>query len=116
MAKKTANPGEPKPRRVGTGRRRTHKPAGELPSRPAFAEVETASSALAPAEADPPVLDPPASAATNSWPSREDVARRAYEIYCGRGGADGQDVEDWLQAERELRAEGAGTASRRNIH
>jgi hypothetical protein len=36
-------------------------------------------------------------------PSREEVARRAYEIFRLRGGADGHDVEDWLAAERELR-------------
>jgi hypothetical protein len=30
------------------------------------------------------------------------IARRAYEIYESRGRADGYDVEDWLQAEREL--------------
>jgi hypothetical protein len=33
---------------------------------------------------------------------RERVARRAYELYLARGGADGQAVEDWLNAEREL--------------
>ncbi len=27
---------------------------------------------------------------------------RAYEIYLCRGAAGGSDVEDWLQAEREL--------------
>jgi len=32
----------------------------------------------------------------------EAVARRAYEIYEARGCADGCDVDDWLQAEREL--------------
>jgi hypothetical protein len=32
-----------------------------------------------------------------------DVARRAFEIFCARGAQDGHDVEDWLQAERELR-------------
>ncbi|MCC6750565.1 MAG: DUF2934 domain-containing protein [Deltaproteobacteria bacterium] len=36
-------------------------------------------------------------------PSYETVAVRAYELYLGRGGAHGCDVEDWLQAERELR-------------
>jgi hypothetical protein len=30
------------------------------------------------------------------------IARRAYEIYESRGRIDGRDVEDWLQAEREL--------------
>jgi DUF2934 family protein len=36
-------------------------------------------------------------------PSPDDVARRAFELYCERGGQDGYDVQDWLQAERELR-------------
>jgi hypothetical protein len=30
------------------------------------------------------------------------VAQRAYELYLARGGADGQDFDDWLAAEREL--------------
>lgn len=34
--------------------------------------------------------------------SASDIARRAYEIYESRGGADGGDMDDWLQAEREL--------------
>jgi hypothetical protein len=33
----------------------------------------------------------------------EDVARRAYDLYLARGREDGHDVEDWFQAERELR-------------
>lgn len=31
------------------------------------------------------------------------IARRAYEIYRSRGGSHGSDVDDWLEAERELR-------------
>ena len=31
------------------------------------------------------------------------VAKRAYEIYQRRGGADGADLDDWLEAERELK-------------
>jgi hypothetical protein len=34
-------------------------------------------------------------------PTPQEIARRAYEIYIERGGADGHDVDDWLQAERE---------------
>jgi HSP20 family protein len=30
------------------------------------------------------------------------VARRAYELFCGRGFAHGHDLEDWLQAESEF--------------
>ena len=37
---------------------------------------------------------------------RELVARRAYELYLARGGADGQAMDDWLAAERELRRRG----------
>jgi hypothetical protein len=31
-----------------------------------------------------------------------DIAERAYELYLKRGCESGHDVEDWLQAEREL--------------
>jgi Protein of unknown function (DUF2934) len=37
-----------------------------------------------------------------SHPTHEEIALRAYQIYAERGGAHGQDVDDWLQAEREL--------------
>ena len=42
-----------------------------------------------------------------SSPDPNDVARRAYEIYESRGRIDGYDVEDWVQAERELQSIGA---------
>ena len=32
-----------------------------------------------------------------------DIARRAFELYCERGCQHGYDIEDWFQAERELR-------------
>ena len=35
-------------------------------------------------------------------PNREAIAKRAYELYLARGGADGSEQEDWLEAEREL--------------
>ena len=35
-------------------------------------------------------------------PAREEIELRAYQIYVERGGAHGQDVDDWQQAEREL--------------
>ncbi len=36
-------------------------------------------------------------------PQPDDIARRAYEIYCERGGEHGRDMDDWLQAESELK-------------
>jgi len=32
----------------------------------------------------------------------EEISRRAYEIYLERGEQPGTELEDWLQAEREL--------------
>jgi len=37
--------------------------------------------------------------------SKDDVAQRAYELFLARGRADGHDVEDWLEAERQLEKE-----------
>jgi len=41
--------------------------------------------------------------------SDDAIAARAFEYYCSRGGGHGQDVEDWLAAERELRAPSTST-------
>jgi hypothetical protein len=41
--------------------------------------------------------DPP-----STGPSREEIRLRAHEIYVQRGRTDGQDLEDWFQAEKEL--------------
>ena len=35
--------------------------------------------------------------------SREAIEWRAYEIYQARGAVHGNDLDDWLQAEQELR-------------
>ena len=35
--------------------------------------------------------------------SADEIAKRAREIFMTRGGADGFELADWLQAERELR-------------
>ena len=36
-------------------------------------------------------------------PAREEIERRAYELYLARGEVYGYDQDDWLQAERELK-------------
>jgi hypothetical protein len=54
-------------------------------------------------------------------PDRDDIERRAYELYEQRGRSDGHDWDDWLQAESEFRGaeapspqtNGDGSASRR---
>ena len=35
-------------------------------------------------------------------PPREEIAVRAYPLYLKRGGAPGNELEDWIQAERQL--------------
>jgi len=35
-------------------------------------------------------------------PATEHIARRAYELWLLRGATPGHDMEDWLDAEREL--------------
>lgn len=35
-------------------------------------------------------------------PRLDEIAARAHEIYLARGAAAGRELDDWLQAEREL--------------
>lgn len=37
-------------------------------------------------------------------PSEEEIRARAYQMYLERGGGHGMDFDDWLRAERELKA------------
>ena len=39
-------------------------------------------------------------------PTFEQIQTRAYEIYVQRGRQDGLDLEDWFQAEKELKTRG----------
>ena len=39
------------------------------------------------------------------------IAARAHQIYLARGGEHGRDMEDWLQAEREIDNEASGDES-----
>ena len=36
-------------------------------------------------------------------PSADEIAQEAYQRYLSRGGSDGQDFDDWVEAERELK-------------
>lgn len=36
-------------------------------------------------------------------PDRDEIARRAYQLYCERGCEPGREMDDWLRAEYELR-------------
>jgi Protein of unknown function (DUF2934) len=43
---------------------------------------------------------------TKKVPTREDIELRAYEIYLERGGKEGNALDDWLAAEKELSESG----------
>jgi hypothetical protein len=47
----------------------------------------------------------------NYAPSHEEIRLRAYEIYLERGGHPGNEMDDWLQAERELERPARSKAS-----
>ena len=46
----------------------------------------------------------PSASHPGAAPSEQEIATRAYEIFLSRGATDGADLDDWLQAERELTA------------
>ncbi|GMV71126.1 MAG: DUF2934 domain-containing protein [Leptolyngbya sp. PLA2] len=56
-----------------------------------------------------PAATQPANSGSNQGPpvqpTTEQVRRRAYELWIARGCRDGHDLDDWLDAERELRGQ-----------
>ncbi|HZW09046.1 MAG TPA: DUF2934 domain-containing protein [Phycisphaerales bacterium] len=52
----------------------------------------------------PAAAPEPHTVAAPREPTEEQVRLRAYELYVARGRVDGHAMEDWMQAERELRA------------
>ena len=53
------------------------------------------------------------SASTSAQPTREEIASRAYEVYVRKGQAEGHDLENWLEAEAELKQERNGGSQHR---
>ena len=45
----------------------------------------------------------PAPARAKETPVEERIRRRAYELYVQRGSQSGSELDDWLQAEKEIR-------------
>ena len=43
--------------------------------------------------------------AIEKLPLEERIRQRAYELYVDRGNESGSDLDDWLQAEEEIRVE-----------
>ncbi len=55
--------------------------------------------------------DRPSAADSTYEPMHDEIARRAYEIFTRRSGAPGNPMDDWIEAERELREERTGRRS-----
>ena len=49
-----------------------------------------------------------------TYPSHEEIAARAFELYERRGSTDQHDVDDWLEAERELLLERSASGGERD--
>jgi hypothetical protein len=64
-------------------------------------EIEKKPLTLAPKSDEPTVL----------IPIKHQIRQRAYELYEQRGRADGHDLDDWLQAEREIKGTQANAAT-----
>ena len=47
---------------------------------------------------------------TKHAPTPEEIRKRAFEIHIERGGIHGCDLDDWLQAQRELKEEYDGSS------
>jgi hypothetical protein len=48
-------------------------------------------------------------------PTHEDIAKKAYALYLARGARDGDDIRDWLDAERSLKAQPLGSAREESV-
>lgn len=48
--------------------------------------------------------EPLDSGVATTGPNEDEIRRRAYQRYLERGGGHGQDFDDWLEAERELKS------------
>ena len=81
---------------------RTRESGGKRPRRAQEADPTSETPVRAETGDDAPAPDRPT----------EDAIRvRAYEIFLGRGGTPGRELEDWLAAERALRTASRGELS-----
>lgn len=68
-------------------------------------KTEKVAPAPAPAAAKAPAKPIKAAATGKPYePTQEEIQTRAFEIYVSEGCKEGSDLENWLRAEKELRA------------
>jgi hypothetical protein len=91
---------------MATNKFTSNKAKNEKPSPAASPVARTEMPAPKPAAA---VLKStaPVKAKAITMPSDDDIRIRAYEIFVSEGCQEGQDLQNWLRAERELRQDAA---------
>lgn len=104
MPKKPTSPSEFNAPQTGPAqgnRRRTSRASSEASDRSPATQtmVTTSEEVLANASLN-------AGAALAAQPTYDEIAQAAYQRYLTRGGSDGHDMDDWIEAERELRGRG----------
>jgi hypothetical protein len=103
MPKKPTSPSEFNPSQSTppqANRRRTSRVPSEASDRSPVTQtaVTTSEEVLANASDAGTALSP--------QPTYDEIAQAAYQRYLSRGGSDGRDMDDWIEAERELRERG----------
>lgn len=91
MAKKTAPPASPRRRTAAAPRRSTDATSRSVP------DTETT-----------PLNDLALTDRAQTDLSHDDIAQEAYLRFLDRGGSGGQELDDWLDAERELKKRNNG--------
>jgi hypothetical protein len=92
-----AAPAAPRRRAASTGSRRRAVSANS-------SAAEPQSSAVPEIDRAAEMSSSPAGSADAVAPSYGEIAEAAYHRYLERGGGHGQDFDDWLEAERQLRS------------
>lgn len=91
----TMNDEKPKKPRRSAGPRGTRKGADTVAPSTTHARATTENPAIA--------IEHSSEIATPPTEDAEEIRRQAYELYLARGGVGGDDLSDWLEAERIVR-------------
>lgn len=93
-----------KPKKTRTTTRAPRKRAGGQPVNEA-APIDASGNDNEPRNAEAPVLaiEQSSEIVRSGSDDTDEIRRQAYELYLSRGAGDGNDLSDWLEAERIVR-------------
>jgi hypothetical protein len=92
-----------KPTKTPAPKKTSAPPSVVNGTQPELSATQGRAAPTQPSDATAPQSSATLTATTRRSVTQEAIAKRAYELYLGRGGRGGSDVDDWLRAERELR-------------